>query len=61
MKKIISLLIGVILIAGFCWLFVNALDKSMDNRCEAYANPDLFPYPTEEMKKGCLGFFKELK
>jgi len=52
-NKLIGLLIGIALITGFCWLMLNAFDRDMDNRCEAYADKDLFPYPTEIMKSVC--------
>ena len=46
------------MIMGFCWLVLSAFDRDMDNRCEAYTNKDLFPYPTEIMKSECPNYFK---
>jgi len=57
-NKLIGLLIGIALIMGFCWLVLSAFDRDMDNRCEAYTNKDLFPYPTEIMKSECPNYFK---
>ena len=51
--KIIKLLVAFAIIMGFCWLLLSAFDRDMDNRCEAYADKDLFPYPTEIMKSVC--------
>lgn len=50
-------IIGTIILGALVgWAFT----RSMDLRCEAYANPDLFPYPTETMKELCHEHFGEV-
>lgn len=56
MKKIISLLIAVVLIGLFCWLVVNAFDRSYDNKCSYWETLD---YPTQLMKDTCPNHFKK--
>lgn len=50
MKTFIGLtIIAVALVVGFLYAF----DKSWENRCDAYSNPELFPNPTSEMRELC--------
>jgi hypothetical protein len=50
MKNFILLTILAFVLAV---MFVIGFDRSWDNRCEAYANPDIYPHPTDKMKSLC--------
>ena len=57
-NKLIGFTIAFLLILGFCWMLVNAFDRSYENKCSYWETLD---YPTQLMKDTCPNHFKELK